>query len=125
MEKKPLKQKQVNWKKLGQVFCPTENFDWMHSHASYPWAENISGDIFKIYFSTRDKNNRSSIGYIIINIQQPANVLEISSVPVLSPGEIGTFDDNGVSLSCFAHIDEKKVLYYLGWNVLVSVPWKN
>jgi predicted GH43/DUF377 family glycosyl hydrolase len=125
MEEKSLKQKKVNWKKLGRIFCPDRNFDWMHSHASYPWAEHVSDDIFKIYFSTRDKNNRSSIAYVLTNIDQPANILEISSTPVLSAGEIGTFDDSGVSFSCIAQVGNKKVIYYLGWNILVSVPWKN
>jgi predicted GH43/DUF377 family glycosyl hydrolase len=125
MEKKSLKQKKVNWRKIGHIFCPDKNYDWMQSHASYPWAENISDDLFKIYFSARDKNNKSSIGYIIVNIQQPSKVLEISSIPVLSAGEIGTFDDSGVSLSCIVQVGEKKMLYYLGWNILVSVPWKN
>lgn len=97
----------------------------MCSFASYPWAENISGDLFKIYFSSRNVNNKSSIGYVLININEPSIILEISSTPVLSLGEIGTFDDDGVSISCITKVNAKQFLYYLGWNVMVNVPWRN
>jgi len=115
----------MKWKKLGQVFCPNQNFPWMHSYASYPWAEIQDNKIIKSYFSCRDKFNKSSIGHIIFNINDPQNILDISLEPILSKGEIGTFDDSGVSFSCILNIDKKKYLYYLGWNILTTVPWRN
>lgn len=113
------------WEKQGLVFCPDNNYEWMRSYASYPWAEHVKDDIYKIYFSCRNEFNRSHVGYVIIDLNQPSHILEISDKPVLSPGETGTFDDCGVSMSCILNHAEKKYLYYLGWNILVNVPWKN
>lgn len=125
MEKEQVNKKGVKWQKIGHIFCPDKNQDWMQSYASYSWAEHATGDLFRIYFSSRDASNRSSIGYVVINIQEPSTVLEISRTPILTFGEIGTFDDSGVSISCITSVSGKKFLYYLGWNILVTVPWRN
>jgi len=114
-----------NWKKLGQIFEVDKNYDWMFSHASVPFAEHIRQDFFKIYFSCRNKNNESSIGYITINLYNPKEILEISERPILSKGELGTFDDSGAMGCCILNKDSKKYLYYIGWNLGVTVPFRN
>ena len=115
----------MNWKKLGLIFCPNENSNWMNSYASYPWAEFINDSLIKCYFSCRDIHNKSSIGYVIVDLDKPQQILEVSSTPVITKGEIGTFDDSGVSFSCIVNINSKRYLYYLGWNLMVTVPWRN
>ena len=47
------------WRKLGQIYCPSGQKEWMYSHAAVPIAEHIEGDVFKIYFSSRNKDNQS------------------------------------------------------------------
>jgi len=42
--------------------------------------------------------------------------LEYSNQPVLSSGEIGCFDDNGVTPSCVVIDENSTNLYYIGWN---------
>src|SRR3569832_2452329 len=79
----------MKWRKLGLVFCPSGETEWMQSHAAVPIAESVGGDLFKIYFSSRDKSNRSFTGYIVIDINYPNQILELSTAPVLSPGERG------------------------------------
>jgi len=113
------------WRKLGRVFEPSRNFEWMQSHAAVPFAENIGEDLFKIYFSTRNNMNESAIGYVVININYPQKILELSNKPVLSKGEVGLFDDSGVMGSCILNVNEKKYLYYIGWNLGVTVPFRN
>jgi predicted GH43/DUF377 family glycosyl hydrolase len=113
------------WQKLGHVFCPKEENSWMHSHAANTIAEHLNDDVFRIYFSCRDTNNRAHIGFIEIDIFNPEKILKISDTPVLSPGSIGLFDDSGASLSCIININGKKHMYYLGWNLGVTVPWRN
>ena len=115
----------MKWEKLGLVFCPDKNFEWMQSYASYPWARKIGEDTYKIFFSCRNSQNLSSIGFVIIDINNPTKIIEISKEPSLGLGETGTFDDCGVSFSCMIDVNDKIFLYYLGWNILVNVPWKN
>jgi hypothetical protein len=115
----------MKWDKLGMIFCPNNNFEWMASHASVPFAEPIGTDVFKIYFSARDCQGRSHTSYLIIDITQPHKILHIERTPLLSPGELGTFDDSGAMLSWVVNLEEKKYFYYIGWNLGVTVPFRN
>jgi predicted GH43/DUF377 family glycosyl hydrolase len=113
------------WKKLGHIFCPVGEFEWMQSHAFLPIAENIEGDLFRIYFSTRDLLNRSHVGFIVVDINKPTEILDISESPVLSPGELGEFDDSGATATWLVKNESSNLLYYVGWNLGVTVPFRN
>ena len=115
----------MKWTKLGLVFVTDNDHPWMLSHAANPVAEHLSGDVFRIYFSCRDKESRSHISFAEVDIKPPFRVLRIAQEPVLAPGQVGTFDDSGVSLSCISEVNGNKYLYYLGWNLGVTVPWRN
>ncbi|MDP0561669.1 MAG: hypothetical protein QS721_04790 [Candidatus Endonucleobacter sp. (ex Gigantidas childressi)] len=115
----------MKWKKLGKIFEVNKNHNWMYSYSAVPFAENIINDVFKIYFSSRNKNNESSIGYIIIDINHPNIILDISKKAVLSKGDLGTFDDSGAMGSCILNKNSKKYLYYIGWNLGKTVPFRN
>jgi predicted GH43/DUF377 family glycosyl hydrolase len=115
----------IKWEKLGRVFCPENNSAWMRTHAASPVAEHIGGDRFRVYFSCRDNINRSSIGYVEIDITRPDRILNLSADPVVSPGSAGLFDDSGASMGCIVQHGGKRYLYYLGWNLGVTVPWRN
>jgi predicted GH43/DUF377 family glycosyl hydrolase len=114
-----------SWRKLGLVFCPSGQRDWLKSHASVPIAEHIGGDLFKIYFSSRDAANRSFTGYIVMDINRPRDVINISPDPVLAPGDLGEFDDSGAMASWLTTYKGRKFLYYIGWNLGVTVPFRN
>ncbi len=105
----------MKWKKLGQIIKPQPEVSWMQTHAMLPTADHIKGDVFRIYFSGRDDSNRSLIGYVHIDLNDPYTIIDIASKPVLGLGELGCFDDNGVTPSWIVNHDEKKYLYYIGW----------
>ncbi|GKS89516.1 hypothetical protein [Acidovorax sp. SUPP2539] len=113
------------WKKRGLVFCPNQNFGWMQTHAAVPIAERIEGDLYRIYFSTRDATNRSRTGYVVIDLQKPQAILELSENPVLDIGALGTFDDSGAMATWLAEWNGQRYLYYIGWNLGVTVPFRN
>jgi hypothetical protein len=113
------------WRKIGLIYCPYGERDWLESHAAVPIAEHVEGDIFKIYFSSRSKHNESFTGYVVIDITQPQKILELSSVPILYPGDLGEFDDSGAMATWIAHHHGFRFLYYIGWNLGVTVPFRN
>jgi predicted GH43/DUF377 family glycosyl hydrolase len=115
----------MTWRKLGHVFAPDGTIPWMRAYAANPVAEPIGGDRFRIYFSSRDDRNRSSIGFIEIDMKDPTNILRTSQEPVLGPGELSMFDDSGASIGCIVPVGEKRYLYYMGWHLTVTVPWEN
>lgn len=105
----------MKWVKKGLIIKPQPDIYWV-THAMVPFAERIEGDNYRIYFSGRDKENRSLIGYSELNINEPSKILCYSKEPVLDLGELGCFDDNGVTPSWIVNHDNKKYLYYIGWN---------
>ncbi|KHA72879.1 hypothetical protein NZ35_12990 [Pseudomonas chlororaphis] len=115
----------AKWTKLGLCFVPASTSHWMRSHAAVPLAEWLEGDLFKIYFSTRDERNRSFTGYVVIDINRPSQILELSDEPVLSPGALGEFDDSGAMASWLTSFEDQQYLYYIGWNLGVTVPFRN
>lgn len=115
----------MTWSKLGHVYAPDGSLPWARSYAANPVAEQIDGDLFRIYFSCRDDSNRSSIGFVEIDITRPGTILRSATEPVLSPGELAMFDDSGASIGCIVKAGERRLLYYMGWHLTVTVPWQN
>lgn len=105
----------VTWQKLGLVIKPQKRLWWMRTHAMLPTVDKLSTDHVKVYFSGRDKDNRSHIGYAVLSLKD-LSVAQYSTEPVLTLGQLGCFDDNGVTPSWVVSVGRKKFLYYIGWN---------
>jgi hypothetical protein len=115
----------MKWVKKGLIFCPEGNADWMISHAALPFADRLRESVYRIYFSSRDRGNRSQTGYFEVDIQDLRNILYLHPEPVLTLGELGAFDDSGAMLSWIVNQQGKNYLYYVGWNLGVTVPFRN
>ena len=85
-----------NWIKLGLVFSPNGEFDWMQTHAMMPVIDMLENEKAKIYFSARDVKGRSQGAYIEIDLNDPFRITGISREPVLRLGQLGAFDDAGI-----------------------------
>jgi hypothetical protein len=112
----------LEWEKLGLVFSPSPSVPWMRSHASAPTALHLSGDVYRVFFSSRDADNRSHVGYFDIELADPIKVLKISDHPVLVPGPLGWFDDHGVYATSAVKAGRKVFLFTIGWNPGPSSP---
>ena len=106
----------MNWQKKGLIIKPQKRLWWMQTHAFVPTIYHLEGSIYRIYFSGRDNKNICHIGYAEIDFNKPYEVLEYSLEPVLTIGDLGCFDDNGVTPSCVIDYEDKIYLYYIGWN---------
>ncbi len=105
----------MKWKKVGLLFGPEKNFEWMQSHATHPFTLRISESRYRVYFSCRDKNGYSNVAFVELDINNPQNILAISDSPILRPGDVGTFDEHGVFGGCLVAQRNKLYMYYLGW----------
>lgn len=104
------------WIKKGLIFKADAQFDWLQTHAQLPVADLISEEIVRIYFAGRNKSSFSSIGYVDLDIKNNYKILHICNSPVISPGDIGCFDEHGVFPASIVNVGSKKYLYYIGWN---------
>ncbi len=113
------------WQKLGHVFTANHHATWMQGYASTPFAAPLNNTTIRCYFSTRDPQNRSHIASLDINPRQPADIANLTPQPILSPGPQGAFDDSGVSMMQIVEHAGRRYLYYLGWNLGVTTPFRN
>lgn len=107
----------ILWKKTGLFIRPQIENWWSISHAMIPTPEDLGNGKYRIYYSGRNNNNQSHIAWADISLNPTPHILEYSSGPVLKPGALGCFDDNGVTPSCILNLSGgEKALYYIGWN---------
>jgi len=95
----------------------------MTSYAGVPVAEQVEGDLYRIYFTSRDPHSRSHVGWVELDITRPERILQVSEAPILSPGEAGRFDDAGTTLSSLVAYGGRRYFYYIGWSLRKSVPY--
>lgn len=110
------------WEKLGLLYSTKSNNFWKISHAALPSAIHLRDDVFRIFYSARDKENRSHGTYVDIDIISK-EVIKDPDLSIIQPGEIGLFHDSGVSLSCF--LKENNLFYLMGWSLQKNVPYSN
>lgn len=106
----------MRWRKLGLVFDVSKaGTPWMHSHAQVPVADPIRGDLFRVYFATRTREQIPRIGSVVVELGDTVRTLEVGTAPVLEPGPLGTFDEHGVYPSCIVDEPGLKRMYYVGF----------
>lgn len=106
----------TQWVKKGLIIRPNKKYQWMQTHAMVPTVQHRQGDVYRVFFSGRDDQNRSLIGYADVDLKDPVRILSISKKPVLGLGDLGCFDDNGVTPSWIVEHKGRTYLYYIGWN---------
>lgn len=113
----------MKWTKLGRIIEINNFNDWLVSHSAVPFAIHQHGDIFKVFFSVRNKLNQSQSAYVDFDVVKMEIVNRLTQKPFLSPGEKGQFDDAGVTLSCYCN--DNNMFYYMGWNLSTNAPFDN
>jgi hypothetical protein len=113
----------MKWKKLGRIFSADSNSEWLNSTGIVPIPRALDDYRYRVYFSPRDRQGRSNVSWLDIDIRNPTKVLRISEQPVLVPGRLGCFDDNGAMCCWIVEHNGMEMLYYQGWNLGVTVSF--
>ena len=111
----------MRWAKRGLVVPTPPPVPWGVSHAMVPFVQT-SGDEVRLFFSARDDEGRSVTGYGDFDPREPGTI-RYGERPLLGPGPLGAFDDRGAMGSCFVEHGGEQRLYYIGWNLGVTVPF--
>lgn len=112
----------MKWEKRGLIFAADGQRPWMLTHAAMPVPRRLEGDRYRVYFASRDANNRSRVGYVEIDVTDPERVLDLSLECVLDIGPVGHFDDHGVYASSMVEFEGRLYMFYVGWNPGVIRP---
>tara|TARA_R110000796_G_scaffold71409_5_gene162205 strand:- start:73335 stop:74255 length:921 start_codon:yes stop_codon:yes gene_type:complete len=112
----------ISWHKKGVFFQPDNSLYWQNSHAALPTALYLGNEIYRIYFTSRDKDNKTHVGYFDWDLERDLIKRQESTAPILSPGPLGFFDDHGVQATSVIEANGKVYMYYLGWNPALTKP---
>lgn len=102
------------WEKLGLIFEPDKTLWWASDYAGPTFVEYYNNEI-RLYFVGRDVKGVSRIGYALLDTKDLTKILYISENPLFDIGNIGTFDENGVSYPWLVRKNDELLLYYVGW----------
>jgi hypothetical protein len=117
----------MQWEKLGQILGPDQLREFGVTAALMPIARILDAarGLVRVYFSPRDSEGRSQVRYIEFEVSKPRETLMVSDKPLFEPGKLGAFDDAGITLGSIVEDGDRRLLYYTGWNLTVSVPFNN
>ena len=104
----------VHWEKKSLIYVP-DGKGFFKTHATRPIPYQLNDEILRIYFSSRDSDDRMLPTYIDVDITDPSRVLHVKREPLLGLGRLGTFDDSGISLGSMVDYEDEVLIYYNGW----------
>lgn len=113
----------MRWQKLGCIYAPNHQHEKLFSHAANPLAFQIDNDIFRVYYSARDVNNRSSVSYVHLDISKQ-KIVYVHNKPVFEFGEDGSFYSHGVSIGNVYQADGKSYMLFMGWQNHAGSHWR-
>jgi hypothetical protein len=104
----------INWEKKGLIYCP-DGEGYFKTHAARPVPYRLNEETIRLFFSSRDADDRMLPTFIDLEAQDPSKILQVRDSPLLELGPPGTFDDSGVTLGSLVEREDKVFLYYTGW----------
>jgi BNR repeat-like domain len=110
------------WEKLGIVYGPSGDRPWRRTHASLPLGMRVGEHRYRVYFASRDEENRSHVGWVELSTDGDPKVVAEAEEPALAPGPLGNFDDHGVYPASLVEHDGRLLLFYIGWNPGAAPP---
>jgi len=104
------------WQKLGLLYCPsgTDRHPKLLSHAANPLPVHIDGNVFRVFFSSRDLYNRSSIGAVDIDIIKN-KIMREHKEPCFEYGPDNSFFADGLSLGNMYEVHGTNYILFMGW----------
>ena len=111
------------WRKLGRIYEPQALHPKLTTHAANPLALPLGGDLFRVYFSGRDDKNRSSVGYVEMDIRQ-REVVYVHDRPVVEHGPPGSFFSHGVSIGNWHRTSTGLYMLFMGWHFPEDGHWR-
>lgn len=112
---------QQHWQKLSFYFNP-EQFGL--NYAAVPIIVHEYENLVRIIFTSRNNCNQSVPYWIDMDTQTFQFIGEPQKV-IIPLGDLGTFDDSGIMPSSFITVGNEIWMYYIGWNLGVTVPFRN
>ena len=112
----------MKWTKLGRVYAAGDIHPKLRSHSANPLAVFLRDDIYRIFFSGRDADNRSSVGYVDLDIVR-LKVVNVCREPAFEHGPPGSFFSHGVSIGNCYEAGGRRYMVFMGWQIPSIGHW--
>lgn len=113
----------MNWVKKGHIFRVRNNNEYLISHASNPLPVHLHNDIFRIFYSGRNIDNKSSVGYVDIDIVN-YKIINYPTEPVITFGNESSFYSHGISIGNLYEANGKNYILFMGWQIENGQHWR-
>ena len=115
----------MKWQKLGVLYSPSTvgQHPKLLSHAANPLPILMGGDIYRIFYSGRDHDNRSSVGAVDIDIVKRHIVKEHRN-PFFEHGPEGSFYADGISIGNCYEVNGVQYMLFMGWQAPKNNHWR-
>ncbi len=112
------------WKKYGVLYCPPSEgrHPALASHAANPLPVHMKDDVYRIFFSGRDAQSRSSVGAVDVDIVK-RQIVQTHHQPFFMHGEAGSYFADGVSIGNCYEVDGKTYMLFMGWQNPPGKHW--
>ena len=104
----------IAWQKRGLIYCP-DGAGYFKSHATRPIPHRVDEDTLRLFYSSRDADDRMLPTFIDVDISEPSKITRVAGGPLVGLGSPGTFDNSGVTLACIVQVGDRTLFYYTGW----------
>jgi hypothetical protein len=112
------------WRKLGQIYTlGGMRHPKLVSHAANPLPVLLEGDVYRVFFSGRDRENRSSVGAVDIDIVQRRVIKEFYE-PFFEHGLDSSFYPAGVSIGNCYVVNGVCYMLFMGWQAPKGGHWR-
>jgi hypothetical protein len=113
----------MRWSKLGRLYVPQSVHPKLATHAANPLPISLSEDVKRIFFSGRDGQNRSSVGFVDVDIVR-REVVYICDKPVFEFGPADSFYSHGVSIGNCYEAGGQRYILFMGWQCPKVGHWR-
>lgn len=104
----------LHWRRMGLIYKP-DGSGFFKTHAARPVPVVLDDQRLRIFFSSRDHDDRMLPTYIDVRRDNPSDILHVNDQPLVSLGAPGCFDDSGVTLGSIVDRGDTAMLFYTGW----------
>jgi hypothetical protein len=113
----------MRWSKQGQIYFVDNSEPLLETHASNPLAVLLRDDVYRIYYSGRNKDNKSSISYVDYDIEKRI-IINNYKKPFIRFGKPDSFYSHGISIGNVWVNNETYHLGFMGWQHKDGLHWR-
>jgi len=115
----------MRWRRLGLAWNADQRAPWAASHAMGPTPIVLRDGEIRVFLTCLDAQGRGRPVWVDVDARDPTRVVRVASAPVLDIGAPGSFDDNGVMVTCVLSPQPRTLyMYYAGFELCTQVRYR-